>query len=292
MPELARLSLSILRETRTRAAAVRLGSVETALVEALSRGVALLERGDLGGRAEAESWLEVVADRARFDLLRHRALVLTESYRELDREVDALASESRELHDPLWEWPQRVDGLKVALGRRQAVRPRPEPLPTIGLGGSGKDRRGRGERLLDGIEREAVALEVPADLLGRAAAIVTGHNWHQEWGDDALLVVMAHGLALLELERGRAPEVPDAPNEHSGIVASLRYRLFELRENTRILTIRRTALSIDNRGMRMRLEQLQQEAAALEPEVAVDGRPEPPERGGWLDRLLRRPLGG
>src|SRR5437763_2788131 len=136
------LRLSLLREMLERAGALDSGSdPKAALERAFARGVVFLELAG-GGKSDrserpAAAQGRAVAARARFDFLRHRALALTEEYRELDRSVDDLATESLELHHRLWAWRGREEHLKVQLGRRRAVTPRPEPAPTIGSGGPG-----------------------------------------------------------------------------------------------------------------------------------------------------------
>jgi hypothetical protein len=76
-------------------------------------------------------------------------------------------------------------------------------------------------------------------------------------------------------------------------LAALRYRIFELSENNRILRIRQRAFEVDNRGMRLRLGQLGREVAELEEELRrAGGRRNASEerpRRGLLGRLLRRP---
>jgi hypothetical protein len=83
-----------------------------------------------------------------------------------------------------------------------------------------------------------------------------------------------------------------------GRYSTLRYRLFELRRNVRVLGWRITALRIEARGMRARLELFEQDRARLEEELAtrralalpaVDARSAEP-RTGWRaiwSRLLR-----
>src|SRR6266516_1381857 len=149
------LRLSLLGEMLERASALDRGSDPKATLErAFARGVMFLEAaGAKTGDSErpATARCRAVAGRARLDFLRHRALALTEEYRELERSVDDRATESQELHQKLRAWREREERLKVQLGRRRAMTPRPEPAPTIGSGGPGKTRRLSGERLLAGL---------------------------------------------------------------------------------------------------------------------------------------------
>jgi hypothetical protein len=295
-----KLRLSLLGEMLEQASALDSGSDPKATLErAFARGVIFLEAaGGKSGNSErpATAQCRAVAGRARFDFLRHRALALTEDYRELDRSVDDLATESQELHQKLWAWREREEPLKVRLGRRRAVTPRPEPAPTIGSGGPGKARRPSGERLLAGLERCEVELELPAELLARAETLGRSQGWDEEWGEDALLIVLAHGLAARELEEsppGARPNWAEQQVADPVAFAALHYRIFELSENNRILRIRETAFKVDNRGMRLRLGQLEQEVAELEEELSRSGgqwrASEERPRRGLLGRLLRRP---
>jgi hypothetical protein len=189
------LRLSLLCEMLERAGALGSGIDPKATLErAFARGVMYLEAaGGKSGDSEppVTGQSRAVAARASFDFLRHRALALSEEYRELDRSVDDLATESQELHQKLRAWREREEGLKVQLGRRRAVTARPEPAPTIGSGGPSKTRRPSGERLLAGRERCELELELPAELLDRAEAIERSQGWDEEWCEDALLIVLA-----------------------------------------------------------------------------------------------------
>jgi hypothetical protein len=209
----------------------------------------------------------------------------------MDQSVDELATESRELHERLWEWHAREGRLKVQLGRRKTVTPRPEPAPRIESGGPGKVRTNRAERLLEGLEHREIELDLPPAPAARAEALAHSRCSDHKLGEDGALCVLAHGLAALELERAQEPsEVAAAPAEPRALEA-LRYRAFELAEANRILEIRQTAFRIDNRGMRIRLGQLEQEVTELEEELASlrEKNNQPSRRLGLLERLLRRP---
>jgi hypothetical protein len=279
------LELLALEEVLERVSALEPGgSREAGATRAIERGVCLLDSAE--GRAGPD--LESIVERARFDLLRHRALVLSETNRRLEQSVYELATESRELHDRLWEWSQRADRLKVKLGRREQVRPRPEPPLTIGLGRPRRERRGSADRLLEGLRLEPIELHLPADVVARAEALTERPGWPEGWEEDALAVVLAYGLASVELERaGVAGSDLSRPAAAPQALEALRYRVFELSESIRILTIRETALRIDNRGMRLRLAQYEPEVSALEQELAQRGEAPRARKPGWLGRLRR-----
>src|SRR5215216_1542664 len=183
-----------------RARALEDGQAGDPLHQALERGIAVLQDADPSG----DPWPEKVASRASYDVLRCRALVLAERNQELDQSVSELASESRVLHDRLWESHECAGRLKVELGRRDSQKTRPEPAPMIGSGGPGKVRRSGGARLLEGLERLEVELELPDDLAVRLEALegqLQARDW--DWGAGLPLVALAHGLAALELETQR-----------------------------------------------------------------------------------------
>jgi hypothetical protein len=284
MPTVRPLKLSILSEMAERAAALGTDPPRLALVGALERGIAFLEEAG----PSSDPWREKVARRAHYDILRYRALELAEVNQELDRSVDELASESRALHDQLWESHECAGRLKVELGRRAVPKTRPEPAPMIGSGGPGKVRRSTAERLLEGLGRLELELEVPDHL---AARLESFDGWRQageaEWGAALPLVALAHGLAALELERQRGTAAGCDAVPQPRALEALRYRISELSEANRILEIRQTAFRIDNRGMGIRLEQLRGEIADLEQTVhaihARQSRPTP--RAGLLRRL-------
>lgn len=299
MAETERLRLTLLDEMLERAAALVPGQpVEATLVRAFERGVAWLEAAPAQADdvASADGPLplseeSVIAAWARFDFFRCRALALTAVYEELDREVDELATESLELHARVWPLREREGELKVALGRRDRPTPRPEPAPRIGSGSSSRPRQPSAARLLEGLTVRAVELDIPGDLIARARALAERREWLEQWGEDAMLLVLAHGLAVLERQRRGAGELTPEERRRADPLAlgALRYRVFELTEANKILNIRRTALRIDNRGLRLRIGQLEQEVAELEREAAARGvSPETrkPKRRGLLGRLF------
>jgi hypothetical protein len=256
-----------------------------ALVE---RGLALLEAPEI---EHGPGW-DAVRQRAHFDLLRWRGLVLSQRVRELEQRVSSLADESRVLHDGLWDHHERTSRLKVRLGRRKAETVRPESASTIG-GGGGRRRRRAADRLLAGLTLEWLDLLVSDELAGQLTAAAARRGWTGLSTEDALVLGIALGLTAAEREHGRSAGEAHTTSPNAALEA-LAYRVFELQEALRILEIRQTAFRIDNAGMRLRLAELQREVADLEREV--DERAEARPRGGepdgspsrWLGRLLRR----
>jgi hypothetical protein len=284
-----RLKLSLLVEMLDRASALGWTSPESALGEALESGCGFLERFE-PALARPEDGPDPIVARAGSDVLRHRALALAEQNGRLADEVEALATDSLALHDRLWQAHERSSRLKVVLGRRTVVTVRPDPPLTIG--GSGRRRPDHADRLLASQTRQEAELTVGDEVVARATSLALRAIWYDDRFDDALLVVLAHGLAVLETERAQGNGTDNAKPPP---LDSLARRVFDLRESIRILQIRENAFRIDNGGMRRRLAQLEQEIESLEAEVAERGD-QPDPKGGFkrrlIGRLLRRPRGG
>lgn len=281
MTDLLERDLPILSDMPARAE--RFGEpVPAALTAAAALGLAELLAGE-AGRAPSGPALAATPLGARitFDTLRYRVLAERQSQRSLDEEVEQLADECRDLHDQLWEWRARVDAMKVALGRLKAPTPRPEAPLIIGAGGSSKRSRAERDRQLAGLSLASFGLSLAADQLEQLERLARDQGWGELWGVDPLFVALSYGLALGEQRDGLERDL-------AGPISTLSYRLFELRESTRILEIRRTALRIDNRGMTLRLSQFVEESAGLERELA-DGDGNGADRGrAWPRWPFRR----
>jgi hypothetical protein len=227
----------------------------------VERGLLLLETGAVGLDSPID-------DHARFDLLRIEALELIERNAALEAEVYALADESEALQDRIWELRAQLDPSTE----------RPEPPLRIGLGGPGKQQPEGGAALLEGERLVELEVSLPADHEARLAAAVDGVESWAARRDQPTRVAVALGLVALEQERAGAPGKLD-PLRH---LAPLSRRTLELRESVKVLELRRNALRIDNRGMRLRIERLERE---------LDSAPEPEQRGEPKGGLLRRLLG-
>jgi hypothetical protein len=295
------IAISVLADMVERAKALEnSGDSTESLRRAFLHGLEFLDGGNAQpGLAGCASAIEAtdfvppsgdsVAVRASLDVLRHRALVLKEQHQRLEPSVDELATECRDLHDRLWALHEQASRSKVALGRRQTVTVRPEPAARIGSGRPGKVRPSRAERLLDSLERQEIELDIPDPLLTRSRALAESHGWGDDWRENAPLITLAHGLAALELEKtDHANSRQERLRADSPALTALRYRVFELSESKRILEIRETALKIDNRGMRIRLGQLEQEVAELDRELAERGHHDRPPSRGLLARVVGR----
>ena len=276
------MKLSILSDIVERAARLDPTGPESALRAAFQRGLQVLDNAAASGLAAAP---DPVLDQPRFDVLRERALVLTQRQQRLEQAVEELAAESLTLQDSLWSGHERSSRMKVRLGRRRGVTVRPEP--PLSIGGSGRRRAERAGRLLAGLTLVEIELELPPDAGERAAVLAERRGWSDERFEDAVQVVLAHGLAALELER-RSPNGGAADDRSTApALEALAHRVFELSESLRILQIRENAFRIDNHGMRLRLAQLEQEIGALEEEVKIVG-PGASDDGSGPGRLLGR----
>jgi hypothetical protein len=115
--------------------------------------------------------------------------------------------------------------------------------------------------------------------------------WREMWGDEAPFAALALGLAALESE---AP-LAESWDQHAAptvALEALSYRIFNLSESLRILRIRENAFRIDNRGMALRLAQLERELQDLEREFAEQGERQPASDARGLAAKIHRWLRG
>ena len=119
-------------------------------------------------------------------------------------------------------------------------------------------------------------------MLAAADRVAERRGWDHEWGADARLLVLTHGISLALREReadaidGDADESVKAAQAEArrrlmgleGRYSTLRRRLFELRHNNRILRWRITALEVEAVGMRSRLDQFLVDRDRLEQAIA------------------------
>ncbi len=295
---------------------------ELALASLFRRGLELLERGgDVGpirGQAPPES-LEAL-NRARDELLVMEAQYtftgavtfrLTQETDALERTWLALADEHLATRAEIVAARREEERIKrelAGLGAYTVPLPEHDDLPEPG---PDRPRKSRGmyDRLFEGASIVEVRLALEAEVAGAAERLARREGWSEEWGEDAPLVILAHGLSLALREReadeldGNDPDsvvaaLAAARRRTMGLAgryATLRYRLFELRGGVRILGWRITALRVEARGMRVRLELFIRDRARLEGELAerrATAPAAPPEgvRSG-LRRILERLLG-
>ena len=318
----ARLRLGMLRETYELALEVA-GDVwptpAMALGALFERGVAFLEGGGelvpIRGGAPADlldalnrAREELLAAEAQYAFTRYLVLTLTRESEALEATWLGLADEHLRIKAEIVAGRRREEQLKrelAALGAATVPLPEhdePAEIPPD------RPRKSRGmyARLLEGAEAFVAELDVAADRPARADRLSHDRGWATEWGEQARLLVFAHGLALALREReADAVDPDDAASVRSaweeargrlmgldGRSATLRFRLFELRRDVRILGWRITALRVEARGMRGRLELFEQDRGRLEAELTARRAATPPSAEsvpprGWRARLAR-----
>ncbi|GEM_PF-6822504 len=110
--------------------------------------------------------------------------------------------------------------------------------------------------LVAGEAERTARLTVPAAEVEEALALARNHGWlDTEDGENWPLLFVAFGLAALRQERAPAQQAAGQHPVSEGRVAALRYAAFTLAQSNRILRIKQQALRIDNRGMRLRLQE-------------------------------------
>ncbi len=286
------------------------------------RGVAFLEAGGelapIVGAAPPEllDALNRTRDRclvaeAQYAFARYLALVLTRENEALDEACQALADQHRALRTAIVACRREEERLKrelAELGASTVPMPEHDELPEVQ---PGRPRKSEGmyADLFEGASTVEVDLEVDSWVLATADRLARLHDWHAEWGEHARLVLFAHGLALALRQREADGVDPDdaesvkaayqAARERvmglEGRYATLKYRLFELRQSNRVLSWRVTASRAEIQGLRSRLELFHRDRARLEAELAARRsapRPapaplEPPPPNGWRARLAR-----
>jgi hypothetical protein len=324
----SRPRLTMLRETYEQALDVA-GEVwptpTMAIGNLFERGVAFLEAGGaltpISGsapgdalRALNEAREELLVTEARYAFTRYVTYAQTRESEELEATWLALADEHLAIRERIVRSRQEEERLKrelVKLGGFAVPLPEHEALPAAP---SDRPRKSRGmyAGLFEGASQIQVDLDVEPSVLASADRIAEREGWVAEWGEHARLVVFAHGLSAALRDReadavdpNDVDSVREAQQQARGRVmglegryATLRFRLFELQHNNRVLSWRITALRIEASGMQSRLELFERDRARLEDEVAarrLERGPDVDERAtdessGWrarLERLLR-----
>ena len=289
-----------------------------ALGNLFERGVAFLAGGGdlppLRGAASAElrGALNVVREElflteTQFMFTKYVAFELHRRGEELEATWLDLADRHLALRAEIVAARREEERLKrelAALGAVTVPLPEHEDLPEPGLERQRKSRGMYADLFLGAETIEAELIVAPATL-ARADQLARTQGWTEEWGQDARLVVFAHGLSLALREReADAIDPDDAASVEAGRqrarerlmglegrYATLRYRLFELRHNARVLGWRITALRIEEDGLRRRLELFASDRAQLGSDLA-ERRAAPPTRAsppstGWRARLGR-----
>ena len=321
----SRLRLTMLEEIRDRgveAAGEIWPTAEMALSRLFERGAAALESG-------AE--LRPIVSDAPQDLLdavnvTREDLFLVEALYLLTRHITFVLTQSGEAQEKIWlgladrhiairaeivERRRDEERLKrelKALGGAVVPLPEHEDLP---VPDSDRPRKSRGmyDHLFPGVAMVEMDLEVANSALEAADRVAQAKGWDHEWGHDARLLVLTHGISLALREReadamdGASAEAIQAAHVEArkrlmgleGRYSTMRRRLFELRHNNRILGWRITALEVEAVGMRSRLDQFLVDRDRLEQAIAerraagvvpISPDAAPPSEG-WKRRLGR-----
>ena len=294
-----RVRLGMLSETLEQALGVA-GDVwptpAMALGAIFERGAVSLKAGGqlprIQGRAAGElldaldeAREELLAAEAQYAFHRYVVFVLTREAEELEATWLALVDEHLRIRAEVVAARREEERLKralAALGFRTTPLPEHDELPDPG---PDRPRKSRGmyAGLLEGAAAVVGELDVLPERLADADHLAEERGWATEWGEHARLIVFAHGLALALREREADVLDPDddtAVREArqqarervmglDGRSATLRFRLFELRHNNRIVGWRITALRIEERGLRNRLVLFEQDRARLERTLAA-----------------------
>lgn len=320
-----RLCLAMLRESYD-AAIEAAGPVwptpAMALGSLFERGVHSLEVGDglppPTGTARPELLNALAATRddlylieAQYPLTRYVTFHLTEEASALEATWLALADRHLAIRAQIVERRREEEQLKRELSKLGgATTPLPEhddvPTPS-----PDRPRKSRGmfSRLFEGATVVECDIDVAPPMARLADSIAEARGWVSEWGEDARLLVLFHGLSRALRDReaetidldddGSVREALDAARGQlmhlEGRYSTLRRRLFEQRHSNRILQWRITALEIEAQGMQHRLEQFADDRAKLQRQIAdrrarQPAQPdvqeaEPPR--SWRDRLAR-----
>jgi hypothetical protein len=244
-------------------------------------------------------------------LTRHVSFVLTEASNELEQTWLGLADRHLAIRAEIVERRREEEHLKrrlEALGGTITPLPEHDDLPMTD-GDRPRKSRGMFRDLFAGASLCVSDLIVTPSAVTRADDAIVARGWDHEWGDDARLLVLTHGISLALREREADSINPDdeasieaalagARSRLMGLegrYATLRRRLFELRHNNRILGWRITALEVEAAGMRSRLDQFLLDRdrfeQAIAEKLAAGAVPKSNDAdvlpGGWRNRLVR-----
>jgi hypothetical protein len=293
-----------------------------ALSRLFERGVSFLASGGslapVAGRASPDlldamniTREDLFLVEALYLLTRHVAFTLTEASNALEATWLGLADRHLAIRAEIVEQRRAEEQLKRelrALGGAAVPLPEHDDLPMTD-GDRPRKSRGMFQDLFRGVSVVEVDLEISGSALQAADRVAEERGWVQEWGEDARLLVLTHGISLTLRER-EADEIrgddedsvkagQDASRARlvrlEGRYSTLRRRLFELRHNNRILQWRITALEVEAVGMRSRLDQFLVDRDRLEQAIAerrasgavIREESGHPGNDGWRRRLGR-----
>jgi hypothetical protein len=248
---------------------------------------------------------------ALYLLTRHVSFVMTEAGGTLEQTWLKLADRHLAIRAEIVERRRDEERLKrqlEALGGTVTPLPEHDDLP-MADGDRPRKSRGMFRDLFAGASVRESDLHMAPSALAKADDAISARGWDREWGDDARLLVLTHGISLALREREADGVNADAEESVKaaltdsrsrlmgleGRYATLRRRLFELRHNNRILGWRITALEVEATGMRGRLDQFLVDRDRLEQAIAdriaagATPRPDADDEASdtWRNRLSR-----
>jgi hypothetical protein len=169
--------------------------------------------------------------------------------------------------------------------------------------------------LFDGVRTRELRLRMLEETYQQARAAIAAQGWEAEWGEDAYLIIFAHGLAYVRGELAR--ELPDATDDAlraecerlrgewmaaEAQYAVMKFRAYTLTEENQRLRWSLTACERQLALAEQRLAQFRADERALKAQLAAQARPQEPTplqeqrvaepapqegrgRGHWLGRF-------
>ncbi|HLI28640.1 MAG TPA: hypothetical protein VKZ60_16345 [Chloroflexota bacterium] len=134
--------------------------------------------------------------------------------------------------------------------------------------------------LFDGVAAREVRLRLLEETYQQARALIDAQGWAEAWGEDAFLIIFAHGLAHLRAELAREHDQGQGPADEMARLraawmaaeaqyAVMKFRAYTLTEENRRLRWSLTAAERQRALAEQRLTQLRGEVRALKEELAA-----------------------
>jgi hypothetical protein len=103
--------------------------------------------------------------------------------------------------------------------------------------------------LFDGVATRVIELRLLEETYQQAQALIDAQGWSAVWGDDAYLIIFAHGLAYLRAELARA----SAPEDSTAEDARLRSEWMATEAQYAVMKFRAYTLTQENQRLRWSL---------------------------------------
>jgi len=119
--------------------------------------------------------------------------------------------------------------------------------------------------LFDGVATREVRLRLLEETYEQARALIEAQSWAETWGEDAFLIIFAHGLAYLraELAREHGPGADDMDE-----TARLRGEWMAAEAQYAVMKFRAYTLTEENRRLRWSLTAAERQLALAEQRLA------------------------